>query len=382
MNNRQQNSNPSLVDALDSFQKAFDKNLRNQFLFSVIASTLVSLGLFILILLLNNWGIIKLLPVADQNQQTPISTSTLVVQSQETGQPGDLLPTATPQKPGTPISVSVAAVQELQVVINYPTSVDVNEALFSPIKLLVTVTKNNEPQVGENVSFDDISDPRLGVLNSKSAQADSNGQCGVYFTPDKVDGNVIIKIKVAEIEKIAVIELRRAVSGEVKENNPYMMIDTDGDGLSDIQEAILGSLPNEIDSDKDGVNDGMEVLRFGTGPTVSNIYTPTTTIVFRDASGNALGSLSQSVLLFVINMSGNSAEVFIDIRVPRDAFENGEIKSGSTLLDPKSETVWLVLNSNVSANLYQIIDDTDPGFVRVRLFGFAASTYIKPKSSS
>ncbi|MCB8983948.1 MAG: protein kinase [Ardenticatenaceae bacterium] len=42
--------------------------------------------------------------------------------------------------------------------------------------------------------------------------------------------------------------------------------DTDGDGLSDVQEIAIGTNPNNPDTDLDGLSDGEEVLRYGTNP--------------------------------------------------------------------------------------------------------------------
>ena len=39
----------------------------------------------------------------------------------------------------------------------------------------------------------------------------------------------------------------------------YWLLDTDGDGLPDSQEASLGTDPNNFDSDNDGASDGVEV---------------------------------------------------------------------------------------------------------------------------
>ena len=43
-------------------------------------------------------------------------------------------------------------------------------------------------------------------------------------------------------------------------------VDTDGDGLTDAQEADLGTDPNSADTDGDGLSDGAEVNQYGTDP--------------------------------------------------------------------------------------------------------------------
>lgn len=43
-------------------------------------------------------------------------------------------------------------------------------------------------------------------------------------------------------------------------------VDTDGDGLTDLQEAYLGTDPDDADSDDDGLTDGDEVFVYGTDP--------------------------------------------------------------------------------------------------------------------
>jgi hypothetical protein len=44
-------------------------------------------------------------------------------------------------------------------------------------------------------------------------------------------------------------------------------VDTDGDGLTDLQEAFLGTNPNDADTDDDGLSDGDEVFLYHTSPT-------------------------------------------------------------------------------------------------------------------
>jgi len=43
-------------------------------------------------------------------------------------------------------------------------------------------------------------------------------------------------------------------------------LDSDGDGLTDVQEAILGTDPFNVDTDGDGLTDGEEVNQLGTDP--------------------------------------------------------------------------------------------------------------------
>ncbi|HOU14788.1 MAG TPA: PKD domain-containing protein [Anaerolineae bacterium] len=47
-------------------------------------------------------------------------------------------------------------------------------------------------------------------------------------------------------------------------------VDTDGDGLTDLQELCLGSNPNQPDTDGDGLNDGIEVYELGLEPTAAD----------------------------------------------------------------------------------------------------------------
>lgn len=47
---------------------------------------------------------------------------------------------------------------------------------------------------------------------------------------------------------------------------PTTLGDSDGDGVSDAQEAVLGTLAEDPDTDKDGMADGLEVLEYGCDP--------------------------------------------------------------------------------------------------------------------
>jgi hypothetical protein len=58
------------------------------------------------------------------------------------------------------------------------------------------------------------------------------------------------------------------------------ILDTDGDGLSDTEEANYGTNPNLVDTDGDGISDGVEVLSLlATDPLNSDTTSPSISIV-------------------------------------------------------------------------------------------------------
>ena len=94
------------------------------------------------------------------------------------------------------------------------------------------------------------------------------------------------------------------------------VVDTDGDGLSDEEEAGFGTDPTLVDTDQDRLSDGSEVLEFGTDPLLS------------DSDEDGLGD-------------GDELEVFITNPLAIDSDEDGvddptEINAGTDPNDPAS----------------------------------------------
>ena len=55
-------------------------------------------------------------------------------------------------------------------------------------------------------------------------------------------------------------------ASEIKKQKEIKVIDTDGDGLKDEEEKVLGTNINKFDTDSDGLNDFEEVKRWKTDP--------------------------------------------------------------------------------------------------------------------
>ena len=89
----------------------------------------------------------------------------------------------------------------------------------------------------------------------------------ILVTPGEgVDGPITVTVEDPSLDQPATAEV--AVNGHEKDqddNNSEPAKDSDGDGVSDEQEAADGTDPNKADSDDDGLTDGEE-KKLGTNP--------------------------------------------------------------------------------------------------------------------
>ncbi|MGA2534763.1 MAG: Ig-like domain-containing protein [Terracidiphilus sp.] len=121
---------------------------------------------------------------------------------------------------------------------------------------------------------------------------------------------------------------------EVKMGTNPLNPDTDGDGLTDGQELALGTNPLNPDTDGDGIPDGIEV-RLGLNPLVPD---PTTTVQGRvvDGSGNPVTGASTVVFTYFTGFTdatGNFSITYVpndlgNIQVAAQITNNGQILDG------------------------------------------------------
>lgn len=151
---------------------------------------------------------------------------------------------------------------------------------------------------------------------------------------------------------------------EVRRGTNPLNPDTDGDGLTDAEEIRLGTDPLNPDTDGDGIPDGIEV-KLGLNPLVPD---PTTIIQGHvvDQSGNPVAGANVVVFRFFIAVT-DSAGFFSLAKVPADlgaitgiarTTRNNQILEGSSQpISPQANattdlgTIQIVVNSGVVAGI-------------------------------
>lgn len=107
--------------------------------------------------------------------------------------------------------------------------------------------------------------------------------------------------------------------GEEKITSPIGSIDSDEDGLSDMHELMLGTNPQDDDSDADGLKDGDEVLHLGTNPIVN---TPATAVSSLKVVNMKNGEQVESGAQFIMGHGKPNEDIQVFELMP-----NGEVRA-------------------------------------------------------
>lgn len=145
---------------------------------------------------------------------------------------------------------------------------------------------------------------------------------------------------------------------EVRRGTNPLNPDSDGDGLSDADEIRLGTNPLNPDTDGDGIPDGVEV-KLGLNPLVAD---PTTTVQGHvvDQAGNAVGGASVVVFQFFISTT-DAAGFFSIPRVPAGLgaiTAVARITRNNQILEGSSAPKAAVANGSVDLGTIQIVVNT------------------------
>jgi len=138
--------------------------------------------------------------------------------------------------------------------------------------LSVTAISSTEIQVIANAGSDansglNSSPYQFDETTTNSGGTDSAWQSSTTYSDTGLSPNTqyCYRVKVRDF-----VLNESTYSAQVCATTPAVVTDSDGDGLTDAQEATLGTNPNNADSDGDGLNDGAEVNTHNTNPLASD----------------------------------------------------------------------------------------------------------------
>lgn len=170
---------------------------------------------------------------------------------------------------------------------------------------------------GQEITFVVEGEPELRIVRTNPVRPDSDGDTGYTGTmnpapinrflnsdgyelsldppSDPLDGDTDDDGLIDGLEGTLAYD-----SNRTNYNNP----DTDGDGLGDLQELLLGSNPLDVDTDNDMVTDGDEYLKYGTSVFLNDtdmdgildgqeLFWFHTSPFLRDSDGDGLGDAAE-----------------------------------------------------------------------------------------
>jgi hypothetical protein len=126
------------------------------------------------------------------------------------------------------------------------------------------------------------------------AIAASGGSELIETDPANLAG-ILNSLNYASLQRALILKRLIAMNRNVLSRSGQMLIDSDGDGLSDEQEEALGTDPLQLDSDQDGLMDGLEV-RMGLNPRPGSFDTINGCNPTLDTDGDRLNDCEEKLL--------------------------------------------------------------------------------------
>lgn len=161
-------------------------------------------------------------------------------------------------------------------------SISVRMDIHYPKDITINLGENGSPeyilkgQLSKTTMIADFSDQLNSYLTTHQSEVVSTPNGPVVFIPVNISATHmgIIELKELDIkyeigpdyDNDQIPDVWEIEHGLDNTNPVDAQADTDNDGLTNLQEFLNNTLPNHLDSDKDGLNDGEEVKNYHTNP--------------------------------------------------------------------------------------------------------------------
>jgi len=147
---------------------------------------------------------------------------------------------------------------------------------LKPINANPVSTNTNTTQNTQSTTTSDAVQAELDMLAARPPDTDGDGlsdeeelALGTDIHNSDTDGDGFsdyVEVKHLSQDPLIADDIYANRPAPVTQSQSTIDVDTDQDGLTDSEEAKLGTDPNNPDSDGDGLTDGDEVVRYKTEP--------------------------------------------------------------------------------------------------------------------
>jgi hypothetical protein len=237
--------------------------------------------------------------------------------------------------------------------------------------IVVTVIgQDGLPAKGEQVTFQILgnTNDKKGHVAPDVANTDENGQILASYTSGTSEA--IVGVQVTWRKQITVARLRLISLPPIPPQSNY--VDLDKDGLTDIQEGVLGTSTDNSDTDGDEINDWQEALILHTNPLRSNLrrftaqskhqiwLTPTLA-----STEVLLAKIPTTTIVFDMEeANGIASRVFVDLWVRSNDLKLGQTPNSAIITgtDDSPKFVWIA-EDPTALDLLRQGAQTDPSLV-------------------